>query len=205
MDNLKRPVSHSTILDNGIAQIALVVKDLDQTVEDYWRTFGIGPWHFYTYKRPLLGMSRYYGKDADNALRIALSYFGPTRIELIEVKQGPSLQEDFILEHGYGVQHLGIGSDLCQDQPDTVVQWMRTGIWNENPERDAATIRFPAQPSWFRNNLSFPGIAVGLRAVGFSDQDVRGIMGENWLRFFDHAFRPMETSDGAGTPLAAEA
>jgi len=108
MDNQKRPVSHSTILDNGIAQIAMVVKDLDQTVEDYWRTFGIGPWHFYTYKRPLLGMSRYHGKDADNALRIALSYFGPTRIELIEVKQGPSLQEDFILEHGYGVQHLGI-------------------------------------------------------------------------------------------------
>ena len=96
------------LLDNGIAQIALVVKDLDQTVEHYWNSFGIGPWHFYTYKRPLLSMSRYYGKDVDNALRIALSYFGPTRIELIEVKEGPSLQDDFIEEHGYGVQHLGI-------------------------------------------------------------------------------------------------
>lgn len=98
----------STLLDNGIAQIALVVPDLDQAVEDYWHSFGIGPWHFYTYQRPLLAISRYYGKEVDNALRIALSHFGPTRIELIEVKSGPSLQEDFIQEHGYGVQHLGI-------------------------------------------------------------------------------------------------
>jgi len=96
------------LLENGIAQIALVVKDLDLTVEHYWNSFGIGPWHFYTYKRPLLSMSRYYGKDVDNALRIALSYFGPTRIELIEIKEGPTLQDDFIVKHGYGVQHLGI-------------------------------------------------------------------------------------------------
>ncbi|HKJ27282.1 MAG TPA: VOC family protein, partial [Anaerolineales bacterium] len=45
---------------------------------------------------------------ADNAIRIALSYFGPTRIELIEVKGGDSVHKDFIEEHGYGVHHLGI-------------------------------------------------------------------------------------------------
>ena len=95
-------------LKNGIHQIALVVEDLDKTVEHYWHTFGIGPWHFYTYKRPLLKMSRYYGKDVDNAIRIALSHFGPTRIELIEVLHGETIHADFIEEHGYGVHHLGI-------------------------------------------------------------------------------------------------
>ena len=108
MENEDLTIEPFKLLDNGIAQIALVVKDLDQTVEHYWNSFGIGPWHFYTYKRPLLSISRYYGKDVDNSLRIALSYFGPTRIELIEVKEGPTLQGDFIKEHGYGVQHLGI-------------------------------------------------------------------------------------------------
>jgi len=32
----------------------------------------------------------------------------------------------------FGVGHLGIGSDLCQDQPDSVVEWMRVGrllVW----------------------------------------------------------------------------
>lgn len=103
-----------SILDNGVAQIAIVVPDLDQAVENYWNSFGIGPWHFYTYKRPLLAMSRYHGQEVDNALRIALSYFGPTRIELIEALVGPSLQEDFITEHGYGVQHLGLLVDDMQ-------------------------------------------------------------------------------------------
>ena len=105
---MRNSTSPFPLLDNGIAQIAIVVPDLDQAVENYWHRFGIGPWHFYTYKRPLLSMSRYYGQEVDNALRIALSYFGPTRIELIEALSGPSLQEDFIQEHGYGVQHLGI-------------------------------------------------------------------------------------------------
>ena len=113
------------LLENGIAQIALVVKDLDQTVEHYWNSFGIGPWHFYTYKRPLLSMSRYYGKDVDNALRIALSYFGPTRIELIEAKKGPSLQGDFIEEHGYGVQHLGI---LVDDMEIAILEAKEKGF-----------------------------------------------------------------------------
>lgn len=114
-----------SILENGVAQIALVVEDLDKTVERYWQVFGMGPWHFYTYQRPLLGMSRYQGQDVDNSLRIALGYFGPTRIELIEVKRGPSLQEDFIQAHGYGVQHLGI---LVDDMESAVKEAREAGF-----------------------------------------------------------------------------
>ena len=115
MNEPKGNASPATFLDQGIAQIAIVVPDLDRAVEQYWKVFGIGPWHFYTYQRPLLAMSRYYEKDVDNSLRIALGQFGPTRIELIEVKTGPSLQEDFIQEHGYGVQHLGILVDNMEE------------------------------------------------------------------------------------------
>ena len=41
-------------LQNGIAQVAILVKDLDKTVENYWTLFGIGPWHFYTYGQSLV-------------------------------------------------------------------------------------------------------------------------------------------------------
>ena len=95
-------------LNNGIAQIAMVVKDLDRTVENYWKTFGIGPWHFYTYEKPLVKEMTYRGEDKDYSMRIALSYFGPMRIELIEAKEGNSVYKDFIAKKGYGVQHLGI-------------------------------------------------------------------------------------------------
>lgn len=95
-------------LNSGIAQVAFVVKDLDQTVRNYHARFGIGPWHFYTYGKPLVRKMSYRGAPADYEMRVALSYFGPMRVELIQPTRGPSLYEEFIEAHGYGVQHFGV-------------------------------------------------------------------------------------------------
>ncbi len=92
-----------------------------------------------------------------------------------------------------GADRLGIGSDLCQDQPDSVVEWMRVGRWTkkvEYGEGSAAAPGFPPQPGWFRDNRDFPGLAKGLRQAGFDEAETAGIMGENWLRFFDDSFGP---------------
>jgi len=97
-----------TILDKGVAQIAFVVKDLDKTVENYHRLFGIGPWHFYTYGKPLVPRMTRHGKPAEYKMRVALSYFGPMRIELIEQLEGDTVYQEFIEEHGYGIHHLGV-------------------------------------------------------------------------------------------------
>jgi methylmalonyl-CoA/ethylmalonyl-CoA epimerase len=95
-------------LNSGIAQVAFVVEDLDQTVRNYHRSFGIGPWHFYTYGHPLVRKMSYRGKPADYEMRVALSYFGPMRVELIQSTRGPNIYEEFIEKHGYGVQHFGV-------------------------------------------------------------------------------------------------
>ena len=94
----------------------------------------------------------------------------------------------------YGAEHLGIGSDLCQDQPDSVVTWMRQGRWTKEEdfgEGSAAAPGLPRQPAWFQSNADFPNLAQGLRQVGFSAQEVAGIMGDNWLRFYDASFDPV--------------
>jgi microsomal dipeptidase-like Zn-dependent dipeptidase len=93
----------------------------------------------------------------------------------------------------FGVRHFGIGSDLCQDQPDSVVDWMRTGRWTRGAdygEGSAAAPGFPPQPAFFRDNRDFPGLAEGLRAVGFDAEEVAALMGGNWLAFFDASFGP---------------
>ena len=97
-----------SFLDNGVAQIAYVVKDLDEIVKNYYEYFGIGPWHFYTYEKPFVKDMTRDGKPADYSMRVALSYFGPTRIELIQQLEGDTVYRDFIEKHGYGVQHLGV-------------------------------------------------------------------------------------------------
>ncbi len=93
----------------------------------------------------------------------------------------------------YGAEHLGIGSDLCQDQPDSVVEWMRVGRWTKQidyGEGSAAAPGFPPMPGWFQDNRDFGTIEQGLRATGLSDEEVGGIMGKNWYRFFANNFGP---------------
>ena len=88
-----------------------------------------------------------------------------------------------------GAANLGVGSDLCQDQPDSVLQWMRAGRWTR-PAPDAPVPAFQPQPVWFRSNLDFPGLATGLRAAGFSEAETAGILGGNWRRFMAASFAP---------------
>lgn len=93
----------------------------------------------------------------------------------------------------FGPDHFGIGSDLCQDHPDSVVEWMRVGRWSKEidyGEGSAAAPGFPPMPTWFRDNRDFGNLETGLRAAGLGDRDVAGIIGGNWYRFFDQNFGP---------------
>jgi len=93
-----------------------------------------------------------------------------------------------------GVDHIGLGSDLCQGQPDSVVEWMRVGRWSKKidyGEGSASDAGFPPMPEWFRDNRDFGNIEQGLSDVGFDQGDVSNIMGKNWLRFFDANFGPV--------------
>jgi membrane dipeptidase len=92
-----------------------------------------------------------------------------------------------------GIDQIGLGSDLCQDQPDSIVEWMRVGRWTKDidyGEGSASDTGFPPMPDWFRDNRHFGAIATGLRARGFSAEDTAKVMGENWLRFYDASFGP---------------
>lgn len=90
-----------------------------------------------------------------------------------------------------GVAHIGIGSDLCQGQPDSVVEWMRNGRWTKGQTNiGLGQAVFPPQPSWFRDNRDFPLIRSGLAARGFTPAEVDQLMGRNWYRFFAQSFGP---------------
>jgi hypothetical protein len=97
-----------------IAQICMIVPDLDQAVENYWKIFGIGPWHFYTYGKPLVKRMTRHGKPAEYKMRVALSHIGNLRIELIEPLEGDTVYSEFVEKHGYGVHHLGVLTDNMQ-------------------------------------------------------------------------------------------
>lgn len=92
-----------------------------------------------------------------------------------------------------GVEHLGIGTDLCQDQPVEILQWMRNGNWSRVMDYGEGSQERPHWPDplpWFRHSGDFPNIAKGLRDRGFEQYEVDSIMGGNWLRFLEHSLEP---------------
>ena len=112
-------------LKDGIAQVAIVVKDLDHTAMQWWKLFGIGPWHFYTYGKPLGLKMNYHGNPVEYEMRLALSNIGSLRIELIEPVGGPTVYDDFVKAHGYGVHHFGV---LVGDMQSAIEQAEDAGL-----------------------------------------------------------------------------
>ena len=86
-----------------------------------------------------------------------------------------------------GVNNIGIGSDLCLNQPDTIVEWMRNGTWSKSKnfgEGSKSKPGFPKQPKWFEDARGFINLEAGLKKVGFSDIETDGILGNNWYNFY---------------------
>lgn len=94
-----------------------------------------------------------------------------------------------------GVDHIGLGTDLCQAQPESVLTWMRNGRWTKATdygEGSASDAGWPKPLSWFSDSRHFPNIAQGLRDKGFTDLEVEKIMGLNWLKQLSDGTRPVE-------------
>ncbi len=85
------------------------------------------------------------------------------------------------------VKNIGIGSDLCLKQPDNIVEWMRNGTWSKSKNYGEGSKNkpgFPTQPNWFEDARGFKNIKVGLKKVGFSENEIYGILGNNWFNFY---------------------
>jgi len=92
-----------------------------------------------------------------------------------------------------GEDHIGIGSDQSRKWQDADLDWIRSGRWTfavDFGEGSAANRSWPTWPSWFKTPADFPNLTEGLLETGLSRGQVAKVMGDNWLRFFDEAFRP---------------
>tara|TARA_B100001996_G_scaffold141444_1_gene107570 strand:- start:788 stop:1756 length:969 start_codon:yes stop_codon:yes gene_type:complete len=86
-----------------------------------------------------------------------------------------------------GVKNIGIGSDLCLNQPDSVVEWMRNGTWTRAKnygEGSKDKPGFPKQPDWFIDARGFNSLETGLKKIGFNLEEVNDILGNNWFNFY---------------------
>ena len=56
-----------------------------------------------------------------------------------------------------GIDQIGIGTDLCQNQPVSILEWMRNGRWSKEMdygEGSKSNADWPRPLSWFKDRKS---------------------------------------------------
>jgi catechol 2,3-dioxygenase-like lactoylglutathione lyase family enzyme len=91
-----------------VGQLGIVVRDIQASMEHYWRVLGIGPWKVYTNGSPPLRNVTYYGRPASYRVRVALAHTESMVYELIQYLEGDSIHRDFLAAQGEGIEHVGI-------------------------------------------------------------------------------------------------
>ena len=107
--------------ETEIAQVGVVVKDLDKTVE-YLTSLGLGPFKFRTVTHP---SATVHGEKVFYEVRLAKSQQGPVELELIEYQKGKTIHKEFLDEKGEGLHHIKF---TVKDIRATVNRFAQKGI-----------------------------------------------------------------------------
>jgi methylmalonyl-CoA/ethylmalonyl-CoA epimerase len=100
-------------------QVAMVVRDLDETMRTYVEEYGIGPWDIYEFNPSNVADMTKNDAPARYAMRLALTKVGSVFWELIQPLDDKSIYADFLAEKGEGIHHVGVAtSDYAEALTD---------------------------------------------------------------------------------------
>lgn len=88
-----------------IRQLGYVVRDIEQAMQHWSGTLGVGPW-YYNPKVPIVNY-QYDGHRYEPHNSVALANSGAVQVELIQVRNDvPSMYRDFLGQGLTGLQHV---------------------------------------------------------------------------------------------------
>jgi 4-hydroxyphenylpyruvate dioxygenase-like putative hemolysin len=108
-----------------VIQVCVVVKDLQKTMEHYWKIFGIGPWQIHTFRPPDLTNTTFHGKPEPYTMKIASAQIGTVQWELIQPLEGRNSYQEFLEEKGEGLHHVAVA---VEDFDKTVAALEKHGM-----------------------------------------------------------------------------
>jgi len=91
-----------------IVQVALVVRNLEETIGKLNEIWEVGPFDIRTTEIP---DAIVHGRKAHVKARLAFAKVGPIDLELIEPEEGDNIYWEFLKQYGEGVHHLKIPSE----------------------------------------------------------------------------------------------
>ncbi len=91
-----------------ISQVAVVVRDLQKTMEQYTKLLGWGPWNVYRHEPPRLHDTVVRGESVEYTMLGAETHVGDVGFELLQPLTGPSIYSEWLDEHGEGLHHVAV-------------------------------------------------------------------------------------------------
>lgn len=92
-----------------VLQVAVVVKNLDDALENYSKLCGLKDWQVHEFNASTMADGTVRGKRQDFATRNAMLNIGKVQWELIQPLDDKSIYSDFLKQHGGGFHHVALG------------------------------------------------------------------------------------------------
>lgn len=92
---------------NFVAQIGIVVRDIEKTCEEFSKIFGVEKPNIIITDAYEKSRTEYRGKPTYARAKLAFFNFQNIVIELIEPDENPSTWREFLDNYGEGIHHLG--------------------------------------------------------------------------------------------------
>lgn len=110
LEHVKAPMPGGSRFGVPVGQLALVVPDVDASIQAYWELLGIGPWNVYTVGDGLTGVT-YRGEPARFKIRYGLAMSGGLTMEIIQPLEGPSIWHEYLALRGASLHHFNFYVD----------------------------------------------------------------------------------------------
>ncbi|MBE0479329.1 VOC family protein [Candidatus Aerophobetes bacterium] len=112
-----------------IVQICVVVRDIQKSMEKYWKILGIGPWDVHTFSPETVREFTLHGQPMTKPFKfmLAVAMLGDMQFELIQPVEGLSLYENFLKEKGEGFHHIKEKVD-DNDIEETLEKFKQRGV-----------------------------------------------------------------------------
>ena len=88
----------------SVSQLGVLVRDVDGAVEYYSSVFGLGPFTVYEFCPENVWL---WEKPSHIKVKQGKAMWGDIELELIQTVEGESVYNEFLRDHGEGIQHLG--------------------------------------------------------------------------------------------------
>jgi len=113
--------------EGKIVQMGIVVNNLEEAMERYYRDFKWGPWGIWNFETPDLTDVYVRGVRVESlGFKIALCVVGSIQIELIQPLYGTTVHTEFLKKHGEGIQHVKM---YYEDIPKALDSFREKGIF----------------------------------------------------------------------------